>query len=108
MKKQKNTVTQLRGFWIKYAEEQKLRKAKEEETTRPTNNKETTENKLPTETAIQDAVHCKSRKATMVSCKQVQGNNFILEHSNRPAKAKIKPESETNYSRDLDKNRISS
>ena len=107
LKKQKNTVTQLRGFWTKYAEEQKLRKAKEEETTRQTSNKETTENKLPTETTIQDAVHCKSRKATMVSYNQVQGNDFILENSNRPAKAMIKQESEINYSRDFDMNRIS-
>ena len=56
---------------------------------------------------IQDKVHCKAMKATMVSCKQVQSNNFIPEHSTRPAKARIKPESETNCSRDLDKNKIS-
>ena len=106
MEKQKKTVTQLRGFWTKFAEEQKLRKAREEETSRKTSEKETEGNKLPTETTIQDKVHCKATKATMVSCKQVQSNKFIPEHSIRPAKARIKLKSETNCSGDSDKNKI--
>ena len=107
LEKQKKTVTQLRGFWTKFAEDQKLKKAREEELsrkTRKTSEKETEGNKLPTETTIRDKVHC---KPTMDSCKQVQSNKFIPEHSTRPAKARIKLKSETNYSGDLDKNKIS-
>ena len=114
VEKQKKTVTQLRGFWTKFAEEQKQKKRREEEITQKTRNnenkkKETQENKLAPEITGQDVEYC---KPTMNSYGhgQVHSNNpnntNIPEHSKRPAKARIKLKSENNCSGDSPKNRI--
>ena len=106
---EKKTVTQLRGFWTKFAEEQKQKKRKEEEITQKTRNnenkkKEIQENKLAPEITGPDVAYC---KPAMYSCTQVRSSNpNIPEHSKRPAKARIKLKSENNCSGDSPKNRI--
>ena len=107
-KNEKKTVTQLRGFWTKFAEEQKQKRKNEEEKsiqqTSTTVKRKVKESIAAPESAFPDLA-CSNPVTN--SCNLGSDNPNILEPSKRPNRARIKKKSETNYSGDSTKNRIS-
>ena len=107
-KNEKQTVTQLRGFWTKFAEEQKQKRRNEEEN-------RTQQARIPVKRKIQESMAAPestvpdlaSSKLATNSCTLGSDNPNVPEHSKRPDRARIKMKSETNYSGDSTKNRIS-
>ena len=111
-KNESKTVTQLRGFWTKFAEEQKQKRKNEEENC-------TQQARIPVKRKIQESMAAPestvpdlaSSKLATNSCTLGSDNPNVPEHSKRPDRARIKikmkRETNYNYSGDSTKNRIS-
>ena len=82
---EKKSVTQLRGYWTKFAEQQKEKRKNNEE--------------KPKSPAFQDQELACSNKSAK-SSKIVREGEMLPEHSNLPGKPRIKLKSEMNCSRE--------
>ena len=93
---EKKSVTQLRGYWTKFAEQQKEKRKKNEEKPVKIPNKTDEKPKSP---AFQDQELACSNKSAK-SSKIVREGEMLPEHSNLPGKPRIKLKSEMNCSRE--------